>query len=179
MGQGRAVWNLYYPPTSHFLKLLASTYSLIRLDIVWCSLLLSLQNENALLSWTAFGTPWLEATTAITLPLRLCLSLSPSLSPISWDYTSVNSSKTNFYTFPRICAFLDNIRTLKSFLHYLFIMEKLLKEYSGLKICGIMLLITTEKKTRPTEQIIKCIDRNQRTTLQVYGSVVVENRTFL
>lgn len=67
------------PPTSHFLKLLASTYSLIRLDIVWCSLLLSLQNENARLSWTVFGTPWLEATTAITLPLRLCLSLYTSL----------------------------------------------------------------------------------------------------
>lgn len=175
MGRGRAVWNLYYPPTSHFLKLLASTYSLIRLDIVWCSLLLSLQNENARLSWTAFGTPWLEATTAITLLLRRCLSLSPSLSPISWDYTSVNSSKTNFYTFPRICAFLDNIRTLKSFIHYMFVMEKMLKE---LKICGIMLLITTKKKTCPTEQIIKCIDRNQRTS-EVYGSVVVEIRTFL
>lgn len=105
----------------------------------------------------------------------LSLSLSPSLSPISWDYTSVNSSKTNFYTFPRICAFLDNIRMLKSFIHYMFVMEKMLKE---LKICGIMLLITTKKKTCPTEQIIKCIDRNQRTS-EVYGSVVVEIRTFL
>ncbi len=105
MGGGRAVWNLYYPLTSHFLKLLASTYSLIRVDIVWCSLLLSLQNENARLSWTVFGTPWLEATTAITLPLRLCLSLHEST--FQWIPQKLNSTH-----FEEICS-----QQMKSFLH--------------------------------------------------------------